>query len=124
MDINQLATVEQHEAGTEFQLVNTETGEKEEVIFVVKGLDSKAWRDAQKELRRKSMGQDEDFDLFEFENLAPAVAKVITDWRNLNKGNKPFPYSEENELWLCENSPNVVNQIFTFLLNRENFIKG
>lgn len=120
MDIGQLATVENHEAGAEFQLLNTATGEKEDVIFTVKGLDSKAWREAQKEQRRKNESKEE-VDFFDHDYLWPMVSKVIIDWRNLENRGKPFEYSEENAKWLCENSPNVVNQIFAFLLDRENF---
>lgn len=120
MDINQLATVESHEAGAEFQLLNTATGEKEDVIFIVKGLDSKAWREAQKEQRRKNESKEE-IDFFDHDYLWPMIANVIIDWKNLENNGKPFEYSKKNAQWLCENSPNVVNQIFAFLLDRENF---
>lgn len=120
MDINQLATVERHEAGAEFQLLNALTGEKEDAIFKVKGLDSKAWRKAQKEQRRKKSSEEE-VDFFDHENIWPMIASVIIDWEGLESNGKPFEYSEMNAQWLCENSPNVVNQIFSFLLDRENF---
>jgi len=123
MDIGQLATVENHEAGAEFQLINAATGEKEDVVFTVKGLDSKAWREAQKEQRRKNEGKDE-VDFFDHEYLWPMVANVISDWRNLENHGEPFEYSKENARWLCENSPNVVNQVFAFMLDRENFTGG
>lgn len=123
MDIGQLATVESHEAGAEFQLVNTATGEKEDAVFKVKGLDSKAWRNAQKEQRRKNESKDE-VDLFDHDYLWPMIANVIIGWDNLESSGKPFEYSEENAQWLCKNSPNVVNQIFAFLLDRENFTGG
>lgn len=123
MEVGQLATVESHESGAEFQLVNTATGKPEDVIFLVKGLDSKAWRQAQKEQRRKHEGE-EDIDLFDHEYLWPMIASIIIDWQELQKDGKPFEYSKENALWLCENSPNVVNQIFAFLLDRKNFING
>lgn len=122
MEIKQLATVESHEAGIEFQLLNAATGEKEDAIFTVKGLDSKAWRNAQKEQRRKNEGKGE-VDFFDHENLWPMVSKVIIGWEGLEDKGKPFEYSEMNADWLCENSPNVVNQIFAFLLDRENFIE-
>lgn len=121
MDLNRLATVEAHEAGMEFHLVNQVTGEKEDVCFVVKGTDSKAWRQAQKEQRRKMLEKDE-VDFLDHEYLWPMVAKLIIDWRNLEKDGKPFEYSEENANWLCENSPVVVNQIFAFIVDRDNFI--
>jgi alkyl sulfatase BDS1-like metallo-beta-lactamase superfamily hydrolase len=121
MDLNQLATVERHEAGAEFQLLNPATGEKEDAIFTVQGTDSKAWRKAQKEQRRKFENQ-EDVDFFDHEYVWPMVANVIIDWKNLEKDGKPFKYSRDNALWLCENSPFVVNQIFGFLIDRDNFI--
>lgn len=120
MDINQLATVERHEAGMEFQLVNQVTGEKEDATFRVKGTDSKAWREASKAQRRKYADQ-ESVDFVDHEYLWPMVASVIMDWDKLVKGGKPFKYSEENALWLCENSPLVVSQIFAFIVDRDNF---
>ncbi len=120
MELNQLATVERHEAGAEFQLLNPATGEKEDAIFKVKGTDSKAWRKAQKEQRRQFEGQD-DVDFFDHEYIWPIVASVIMDWDKLVKDGKPFKYSEENASWLCENSPVVVSQIFAFIVDRDNF---
>ena len=121
MDLNQLATVERHEAGAEFQLLNPTTGEKEDAIFKVKGIDSKAWRLAQKEQRRKHDDQDS-VDFFDHEYIWPMVASVIIGWKNLEKDGKPFSFSEKNARWLCENSPFVVNQLFGFLVDRDNFI--
>ena len=121
MDLNQLATVERHEAGAEFQLLNPATGEKEDAIFKVKGTDSKAWRKAQKEQRRKFEGQDE-VDFFDHEYIWPMVASVIIGWKNLEQKGKDFPYSKKNAEWLCENSPFVVNQLFAFIVDRDNFI--
>ena len=120
MDINQLATVERHEAGMEFQLVNQLTGEKEDAVFKVKGTDSKAWREASKVQRRKHI-DDESVDFVDHEYLWPMVASIIIDWDNLKKEGKPFKYSEENAAWLCENSPIVVSQIFSFIVDRDNF---
>lgn len=121
MDLKQLATVETHEAGAEFQLLNPVTGEKEDAIFKVQGTDSKAWRQAQKEQRRKFADKD-DVDFFDHEYVWPMVASVIISWKNLEKDGKPFAYSKENAQWLCENSPFVVSQLFGFLIDRDNFI--
>ena len=123
MEINQLVTVERHEAGAEFQLVDPLTGEKEDAIFKVQGTDSKSWRKALKDQRRAHMDK-EDIDFSDHEYLWPLVAAVIMDWKGLKKGNKVFKYSEENASWLCENSPMVVNQIFSFIVDRENFTGG
>lgn len=123
MDLTQLATVESHEAGAEYQLQNPQTGKPEDGVIKVQGLDSKAWRDGQKAQRKKYEKQDE-VDFFDHEYLAPMVAGVIMDWKNLEKDGKPFEYSKENAMWLCMNSPTVVSQLFAFLLDRNNFIKG
>ena len=120
MDINQLATVEKHEVGAELHLVDPVTGEKEDALFRVKGTDSKAWRDALKDQRRKYADQEE-MDFFDHEYLSPMVAKIIIGWEGLAKDGEPWEYSEENAMFLCENSPIVVNQIFAFIVNRENF---
>jgi len=120
MEINQLATVERHEAGAEFQLVDPLTGEKEDAVFRVQGTDSKAWRKSLKEQRRAFLDVEE-IDFSDHEYLWPLVAAVIVDWKNLRKGGKAFKHSPENARWLCENSPMLVNQLFSFLVDRENF---
>lgn len=120
MNIDQLVTVEKHEVGAELHLVDPVTGEKEDALFRVKGTDSKAWRDALKEQRRKYANQ-EDMDFFDHEYLYPMVARIIIGWEGLAKGDEPWEFSEENAMFLCENSPMVVNQIFSFIVNRENF---
>jgi len=122
MDLNQLATVEKHEAGAECQLHDPQTGEKGDGVIIIKGVDSKAWRLAQKGQRRKYKDAD-DVDMFDHEYLYPVIASCITGWRGLTKGKDEFEYSEENALWLCENSPSIVTQLFSFLLDRENFTK-
>jgi len=123
MDLNQLATVEQHEAGAECQLQNPMTGEDGDGVIIIKGVDSKAWRLAQKEQRRKMKEKDE-LDMFDHEYLWPIIASCITGWRNRTKGDEEFEYSEENANWLCENSPQIVTQLFAFLIDRGNFTKG
>jgi len=121
MDLDQLATVEKHEAGAECQLQNPQTGKPDDGVIIIQGVDSRAWRDAQKRQRRKYKDNDE-IDMFDHEYIDPVIASCITGWRNLKKAGKDFEYSEKNALWLCENSPAVVTQLFTFLLDRQNFI--
>ena len=123
MEINQLATVERHEAGAEFQLADPLTGEKEDAVFLVQGTDSSSWRKALKEQRRANLDAD-DVDFTDHEYLWPLVAAVIIDWSHLEKDGKAFKYSEDNANWLCKNSPMVVNQIFSFIVDRENFTGG
>jgi len=120
MDLNQLVTVERHEAGAEFQLVDPLTGEKEDVTFLVKGMDSKAWRLAQKRQRREFEAED-DVDIFDHEYLWPMIASVIVGWDKLEKDGEPWEWSEQNAQELCKNSPIVVNQVFSFVIDRSNF---
>lgn len=123
MEIGKLATIERHEAGAEFQLVDPLTGEKEDAVFKVQGTDSLAWRTALKRQRRDHI-EDEEIDFSDHEFLWPLIASVITDWTGLEKDNKEFEYSVENAEWLCKNSPMVVNQVFSFIVDRENFTNG
>tara|TARA_S200002703_G_scaffold150811_1_gene149519 strand:+ start:381 stop:752 length:372 start_codon:yes stop_codon:yes gene_type:complete len=123
MDLNQLATVEKHEAGAECRLHDPQTGKPDDGVVIIQGVDSKAWRDAQKKQRRKYKDVD-DIDMFDHEYLAPIIAACITGWQNLKKGTEKFEYSEENALWLCENSPTLVTQLFSFVIDRENFTGG
>ena len=121
MNLDQLATVEKHEAGAECQLYDPQTGNPDDGVVVIQGVDSKAWREAQKKQRRKYKDQDE-MDMFDHEYLYPIIAACITGWKNLKKKDEDFEYSEENALWLCENSPQFVTQLFAFVIDRENFI--
>jgi len=120
MDLNRLATVEHHEAGAECQLHDPQTGKPDDGVIIIQGVDSKAWRNAQKKQRKESKDSEE-IDLFDHEYLYPIIAACITGWRNLKKGKEEFEYNQENALWLCENSPTLVTQLFSFVINRENF---
>jgi hypothetical protein len=122
MDLKQLATVESHEAGAEYQLLNPQTGKLEDVVITVQGLDSKAWREGQKAQRKKYENNDQ-VEFLDHEYLAPIIAGCIIGWKNLEKDGKLFKHSQENALWLCSNSPMVVSQLFSFMLDRSNFIK-
>jgi hypothetical protein len=120
MKIGRLATVEAHETGMEFRYIDPATGEKEDAVFTVLGIDSKTWRSAQKEFRRNAENVD---DMLDHDVLWPMVAKILIGWENISgEDGTPYEYTIENCEWLCQNSVSLVMQIFSFIIDRKNFI--
>ena len=122
MDLLSLDSVEEHEAGAECQLMNQHTGEPTDAFITIKGVDSEDWEILQKKQRLKYKGQE--IDMFEHKYIYPIIAGCIVGWKNISKGEEALEFSEENALWLCEKYKNITTQLFSFLLDRKNFIKG
>lgn len=99
------------------------TGDETDCILIVRGVDSKTFRDCQKREQRKIFtmmrdGKDEDVD-----DLVTLVEAVI-GWKGFEDDGKELKFSKENVRALFENSPSIARQVETFIHNRRNFIKG
>lgn len=125
MDIEQLYTVDAHEAGADVVIRNPLTGEDTDIVITIKGIDSKAFRQARLNVRRKALegmrdGSDADADAVASEILA----KITIGWTGLTSKGEPVPFSEKTALELYKNAPPIREQIDEFISNRINFIKG
>jgi len=118
MDIENLYTLDLHEAGAEMQ-VKDESGKPLEMYISIVGVDSKAWKKASSELRRAVFagGDSED------ERIKTIVSCTI-GWRGFESKGKELEFTEENIKGLYVNAPYILDQIDVFVGDRANFTKG
>ena len=126
MEIGELTTRKAHEEGAEIAIRLPETGETSDFVIKVQGIDSKAWRTAQKAAQRAIVKKVADgvaitdFDEFELNTL---VACTI-GWTGLAKDGKEYKFTPKRCRELYENAPHVRDQVDTFIGRRVNFTKG
>ncbi len=122
MDINDFYTADEHEKGREVAINNPSTGEPSDVVFIVRGPDSKTFRKAILASNRKNV------ELDDADNMTDLLVAVTVGWRGLKNGNgkdaKDVPFSEETARKIYDQSPDVSTQIMTFVSQRQNFTKG
>ncbi len=122
MDINDFYTADEHEKGREVAINNPSTGEPSDVVFIVRGPDSKTFRKAILASNRKNV------ELDDADNMTDLLVAVTIGWRGLKNGNgkdaKDVPFSEETARKIYDQSPDVSTQIMTFVSQRQNFTKG
>ena len=126
MDINQLLTVDAHEAGAECQILSPVDRKPTDVYIKIMGADSRAWRDAKKKqtakiIEQRAAGKTEiDYDAMDVD----AIVAITIDWRGITQDGEPFECNTKNKKQLYKNSPFIVEQLLNFLGKGENFIKG
>lgn len=121
MNIDDLYTVDKHEAGAEMQVEN-DKGDKLDMFITVVGVDSKLFRKVKNDLRRKILTSSGDVD---DEALRAASMSLVTlGWRGfLNKG-KEYKFTPKAAEKLYLNAPYLMEQVDDFINNRLNFSKG
>ena len=103
--------------------------ESEQPFLVVLGKDSTAFRAKQQELAievSNLMKDDEEYE----DSLEDAtkrtnrlLAACVIDFGNINDKNITLAYSEENVLFLLDNSPMLADALNVFIAKRANFLK-
>jgi hypothetical protein len=120
MNIEDLYTAENHDAGAEMQ-VKDYTGKDLDMFITVVGVDSKLFRKVKNELRREIL-KDIDADT---EGLrAKSQAEVTLGWRGFQSEGEDLEFTQEKAEQLYINAPYLMNQIDQFINNRLNFTKG
>lgn len=126
MEINQLLTVESHEAGAECNILSPVDRSETDVFIKIMGADSKAWRNAKKKQtaeiisKRASGDTNIDYDAMDIK----AISSITIGWSGITKDGKEWPCNDKNKKELFTNSPFIVEQLLDFLSKGENFIKG
>lgn len=118
MDIDQLYTVDAHEAGAEMQ-VKDQAGKLLDMWITIAGLDSKAYRAAESEMQ-KEIRDGKDVEAAKVD----AVTKISIGWRGFTSEGAEIPFSKEAIEKLYANAPYILQQADRFLANRVNFIKS
>lgn len=123
MDITDLYTSESHENGAECRLLSPVTGELTDFYIRVVGVDSKTFRDKQREQKRevvKALQNKQDIVMDELDLLV----ECCIDWRGFESKGKKLKFSKDVLKTLFDNSPYIASQIDSFILNRQNFTQG
>lgn len=118
MNIDELFTVDRHEAGSEMQ-VRSEEGKLLDLFITLVGVDSKAWRTAEIEMKRQLLAGGDPID-----TTADAMGKCSLSWRGFKSKGKDLEFSKESVTNLYLSAPYIGTQADKFLSNRANFTKG
>ena len=120
MNINELYTLDCHDAGAEMQVLD-ENGKKTDIYIVLAGVDSKLFRKAKNELRREIL-KDVAAD---YEGLrAKKLADVTLRWRGFTDNDEELIFTRELAEQLYLNAPYIMDQADRFINQRVNFTKG
>lgn len=130
MDISELYTADAHNDGAEMRVKSPLSGELTECYITVSGLDSKAFRSAEMKGKRKVLAAyrdavaEDNHENLEREVIAETLADATIGWRGFTSNGKELKFSRKSIYELYLNSPNISDQVDTFIANRKNFIKG
>jgi hypothetical protein len=117
MDLLDIETTADHEAGAECRIRSPKTGKPTDFYITVLGPDSKKYREAQGQLYRAIMDKKES-------GSTDFLAAITTDWRGLTDNKKPVAFSKKAVKSIYMNAPYIANQVDSFIGDRVNFIKG
>lgn len=116
------------EEGRWLTLRDPQTGDELPARVLLKGTDSRAWKDAalaQRRARlehmRKHEGAPLDPAVADAEDIERLVA-VTAAWENLKVGEQDFPCTPENARELYSGWPEFRGQVLAFLAERANFL--
>ncbi len=119
MNIEELFSLDEHEAGAELQIKGKD-GMLVDMFIKIIGPDSKKWRKLSNDLLRKSYREEGDAE----ENKIDALTEATLDWRGFMSDGEEFSFSKDRIKQLYTNAPYIMEQIDLFLAKRENFTKS
>jgi len=117
MDIKELYTADAHEEGAEIRILSPIDGEETDFYIIVKGVDSKSYREAVRAYHRKLINKEDGGEI----DLLVAITK---SWRGLEDKGKTVEFTPKNAHDLYCKAPNIASQVDAFVVARRNFIKG
>lgn len=127
MELSNLLTVDDHEAGAECNIVSPVDGKPTDVFILLAGADSAIWRKQKRKQTSEIMASarsktpvDLDYDQMDI----AALVEATLGWRGIVSGGEPYEFSKENALALYTGSPGIVNQLLDFIADKRNFTKG
>ncbi len=117
MDIEQLYTADAHEEGAEIRILSPINGDETDFYIIVKGVDSKSYREAVRAYHRKLINKEDGGEI----DLLVAITK---GWRGLQSKDKEVKFTSKLAYDLYVNAPNIASQVDAFVAERRNFTKG
>jgi len=121
MSIEDLFSVDKHEAGAECQIRN-ESGELTPLRILVRGMDSKAYREDSRMHRRKVLEAMSNGKLDDLDEDALEIDTLVALTIGWNECGGPFTPERCRELYT--KAPYVRDQVDRFIGKRANFTKG
>jgi hypothetical protein len=127
MELSNLLTVADHEAGAECRLFSPKDGSITDTYILLAGVDSAVWRKAKRRQTSEIMAAtrskepvDLDYDAMD----VTALVDATISWRGITSQGNPYEFTKENALALYSGSPDVVKQLLDFIADKRNFTKG
>lgn len=116
MKFDELLTAPAHEQGAEMEIMHPVTGKGTGVFLLIRGVDSKTFRDASLEFNRKRMEKaNEDKDI-----ALDLTVAITAGWRGIDD----VEFSADAVRKLYTDSPAIRAQVDAFFTVRRNFMKG
>lgn len=116
MKFEELLTAPAHEQGAEMEIMHPVTGQGTGVFLLIRGVDSKTFRDASIEFNRKRMDKANDD-----KDIALDLTVAITaGWRGIDD----VEFSADAARKMYTDSPAIRAQVDAFFTVRRNFMKG
>lgn len=129
MEFDQLQTQSLHDQGSEMQVICPRTGMKLPEVFIkLLGVDSKKYREMEKDQHRKllQLKQDDkeitDDILIELE--IDKLVSITIGWRGITNKGEPYQFNHNACKELYQNSPYILDQVSNFINNRKSFTNG
>ncbi len=122
MELSSLYSKDNHEAGAEM-VVKGEDGKPTPLIIILRGLDSEAYREGNRRMRRKvlnAMSSEGGLDsLDETAEDIQTFVDLTVSWKGTDE-----PFSADLCKELYTKAPYIRDQVDSFVGKRANFIKG
>lgn len=116
MKFEELLTAPAHEQGAEMEIMHPVTGQGTGVFLLIRGVDSKTFRDASIEFNRKRMDKaNEDKDI-----ALDLTVAITAGWRGIDD----VEFSADAVRKMYTDSPAIRAQVDAFFTVRRNFMKG
>lgn len=131
VSIAKFDTLTKAEAGIDIDLIDTVTGLPSGIVFIVKGTDSKAYKQAKAKKLREALERarkgeelsESDDAVHEFGSVLLAACTV--GWKNLDdEAGNPIEFSPTKAKELYDTYPMIREQIDRAIADRQAFIKG
>lgn len=120
MNLDDLNFTDLSDKGSVVTLFNPSNNKPIDIKITVRGTASKAYKDANREILKQVALETELFKSTEY-RVIYLVSSLISGWENMDKGEKPYPYSLENSIILLTERNWIYKQLEAFIEDSTNF---
>jgi len=129
IDLDDFDVTRACDVGSELTVLHPTTGEELDIVIMLSGPDSRRAREADRSmtdlLTKEAIEKKLTPDDATFERMASMrAAGLVIDWRGIEWGGKPFPFTIDNAIKLFTERRWIRTQVETFASQRANFFKA